>query len=162
MSPSSASALLVPAPRARAESPSGFVTGSGRIDLPAGAYLPDLSLSGKATFGSVSKYRKGASVPEGNAGFQFQAGGFTFHSTACDWLVVAGKSKTQFKGSGRVNGGLDPDNNEYKFMLWAGDRSPDTFRIRIWWEDVDGVEYDVYDNGFNQEIGGGSIVVHTK
>ena len=50
-------------------------------------------------------------------------------------------------------------------MLWAGDGSStggaDTFRIRIWWEDADGVEHDVYDNGFNQAIGGGSIVVHT-
>ncbi|MDH4135846.1 MAG: hypothetical protein OEW09_03885 [Anaerolineae bacterium] len=50
----------------------------------------------------------------------------------------------------------------YKFMLWAGDGSPDTFRIKIWWEDADAVEHDVYDNGFSQEIGGGSIVVHTK
>ena len=60
-----------------------------------------------------------------------------------------------------VNGALDPNGNAYKFMLWAGDASPDTFRIRIWWEDADGLEHDVYDNGFNQSIGGGSIVVHT-
>jgi hypothetical protein len=45
-------------------------------------------------------------------------------------------------------------------FAWAGDGTPDTFRIRIWWE-VDGVENVVYDNGFNQGIGGGSIVVHT-
>jgi hypothetical protein len=31
-------------------------------------------------------------------------------------------------------------------MLWAGDGSPDTIRIRIWWEDGSG-EHDVYDNG---------------
>ena len=47
-------------------------------------------------------------------------------------------------------------------MLWAGDE-PDTFRIRIWEEDeISGIETDVYDNGFDQEIGGGSIVVHVK
>jgi hypothetical protein len=45
-------------------------------------------------------------------------------------------------------------------MLWAGDSSPDTFRIRIWWEDSAG-EHDVYDNGISQVIGGGNIVVHT-
>jgi hypothetical protein len=45
-------------------------------------------------------------------------------------------------------------------MIWAGDGTPDTFRIRIWWE-ADGVETDVYDNGFNQPIGAGNIVVHT-
>jgi hypothetical protein len=35
----------------------------------------------------------------------------------------------------------------------------DTFRIKIWYKDGD--EVVVYDNGFNQEIGGGSIVIHT-
>jgi hypothetical protein len=141
----------------------GFVTGGGWIDSPAGAYRPDLNLSGKATFGFVSKYKKGTTVPEGNTEFQFQAGGFNFHSTAYDWLVVSKDQVTaQFKGSGTVNGGLDPNGKAYKFMLWAGDGSPDTFRIRIWWEDADAVEHDVYDNGFNQAIGGGSIVVQTK
>jgi hypothetical protein len=47
-------------------------------------------------------------------------------------------------------------------VLWAGDSEPDTFRIRIWTEDVFGFEIDVYDNGFDQEIGAGSIVIHTK
>ena len=47
-------------------------------------------------------------------------------------------------------------------MLWAGDGEPDTFRIRIWTEDEGGNETDVYDNGHDQPIDGGSIVVHTK
>jgi hypothetical protein len=46
-------------------------------------------------------------------------------------------------------------------MIWAGDKYPDTFRIRIWEEDEFGNETDVYDNGFDQDIGGGSIVIHT-
>jgi hypothetical protein len=41
----------------------GFVTGGGWIDSPAGAYAPDPSLAGKATFGFVSKY--GAYRPDG-------------------------------------------------------------------------------------------------
>jgi hypothetical protein len=49
-------------------------------------------------------------------------------------------------------------------MLWAGDGSntdsADTFRIKIWWEDTTG-ELVVYDNGVEQTIGGGNIVVHT-
>jgi predicted outer membrane repeat protein len=143
----------------------GFVTGGGWINSPAGAYRLDPTLSGKATFGFVSKYKKGTTVPEGNTEFQFQAGGFNFHSTAYDWLVVEGKTKAQFKGSGTVNDGLDPNENAYRFMLWAGDGAAsggsDTFRIRIWWE-AGGVENDVYDNGFDQAIGGGSIVIHTK
>ena len=78
-----------------------------------------------------------------------------------EWLVVnkAGMN-AQFKGTGLINGALDSNGNAYKFMLWASDGSPDTFRIRIWWEDATG-EQDVYDNDTSQAIGGGSIVVHT-
>ncbi len=45
-------------------------------------------------------------------------------------------------------------------MTWATDGSPDTFGIRIWWEN--GGENVVYENDFNQPIGGGSIVIHTN
>ena len=47
-------------------------------------------------------------------------------------------------------------------MLWAGDGEPDTFRIKIWEEDEAGDETLVYDNGFDQAIDGGAIVVHAK
>jgi PKD repeat protein len=139
----------------------GFVTGSGWLISPEGAYQPDPSLSGKANFGFVSKYQKGSNVPTGNTSFKFDIAGFEFYSESYDWLVVnQGGTNAQFKGSGTINGALDPNGNAYKFMLWAGDGSPDTFRIRIWWEDAAG-EHDVYDNGVNQAIGAGNIVVHT-
>ena len=131
----------------------GFVTGGGWIMSPAGAYFADPSLTGKATFGFVSKYKKGASIPTGNTEFQFHAGGLNFHSSTYDWLVVnKGGTNAQYKGTGTINGaGL------YKFMLWATDDSPDTFRIKIW---EDGGA-DIYDNGVDQAIGSGSIKVHT-
>ena len=44
-------------------------------------------------------------------------------------------------------------------MIWAIDGDPDTFRIKIWYEDGSS-EVIVYDNGFNQPIGGGSILIH--
>jgi len=131
----------------------GFVTGGGWINSPAGAYATDPSLTGKATFGFVAKYQKGANIPVGNTEFQFKAGDFNFHSTSYEWLVVAG-SKAQFKGTGTING-----QDEYKFMITANDGSPDNFRIRIWSVDGSG-EHVVYDNGSQQAIGGGSIVVH--
>ena len=46
-------------------------------------------------------------------------------------------------------------------MLWAGDGDPDTFRIKIWYEDGD-AEIVVYDNQMHQPISGGNIVIHTK
>jgi hypothetical protein len=134
----------------------GFVTGGGWINSPAGAYSPDPTLVGKANFGFVSKYLKGANIPTGNTEFQFKTGDLNFKSTSYEWLVVAG-SKAQFKGVGTING-----EGIYKFMLTAVDGSLDTFRIKIWAEDALGVETVVYDNGSQQPIGGGSIVVHTK
>jgi hypothetical protein len=110
-------------------------------------------LAGKATFGFVSKYKKGASVPEGNTVFEFKAGDLNFSSTSYDWLVVnQGGANAQFKGYGTINGA-----GNYGFMLWAGDGSPDTFRIKIWDAETEAV---VYDNAMDQPIGGGSIVVH--
>ena len=117
--------------------------------------------TGKASFGFVSKYKKGASVPEGNTEFVFRAADFNFHSSSYDWLVVTGSDYARFKGTGTINGAGD-----YKFMLWAGDGTgtdgADTFRIKIWEEGESGNENVIYDNGMGQAIGGGSIVVHTK
>jgi hypothetical protein len=140
----------------------GFVTGGGWIQSPAGAYKADVYLTGKATFGFVSKYKKGATVPEGNTEFQFHAGGLNFNSSVYEYLLVNAAGITaQFKGTGTING-----QGSYTFMLWATDNgnSGDTFRIKI--NDNNNAGALVYDNlqpGPNPEqvISGGSIVIHT-
>ena len=137
----------------------GFVTGGGWINSPEGAYTPDPTLTGKATFGFVSKYQKGAHVPTGNTEFQFPVADLNFKSTSYDWLVIAG-SKAQYKGTGTINGA-----GEYGFMLTAIDGSPDKFRIKIWDKATDEV---IYDNQLGASddadpttaIQGGSIVIH--
>jgi hypothetical protein len=140
----------------------GFVTGGGWINSPAGAYTAEPSLTGKATFGFVSKYQKGANVPMGNTEFQFHAGDLNFKSTAYDWLVVAG-TKAQFKGTGTINGA-----GNYGFMLTAvdgGTKGGDMFRIKIWDKGTGTI---VYDNQMGASetadpttlVQGGSIVVH--
>jgi VCBS repeat-containing protein len=141
----------------------GFVTGGGWINSPAGAYAANTSLSGKATFGFVSKYKKGQSTPDGDTEFQFQAAGFNFKSTSYEWLVIAG-GKAQYKGSGTINGSGD-----YFFMLTAVDGGlkggPDTFRIKVWDKTTLAV---IYDNGLGASdtsdptttLGGGSIQIH--
>jgi len=140
----------------------GFVIGGGWIYSIPGAYVPDPTLEGKANFGFVSRYKKGANAPTGNTEFQFQTAGLNFHSQSYDWMVVTGSNYAKFKGIGTING-----EGNYKFMLWAGDGTgtdgKDTFRIKIWTEDEETADESViYDNGFDQEIGGGSIVVHTR
>ena len=143
----------------------GFVTGGGWFHSPAGAYVDNLDAEGKANFGFVSKYKRGAKVPDGQTQFQFHAEKFNFHSTVYQWLVVAGH-KAQYKGEGRVNG-----NNGYGFMLSVvdGDRkSPkesDKFRIKIWDLSTEQVVYDNQMSAWDDaeastEIGGGSIVIH--
>jgi hypothetical protein len=136
----------------------GFVTGGGWIWSRAGALTADPSVSGRANFGFVSRYRKGANVPDGNTQFVFQAGDLNFSSTTYDWLLVSGNSVARFKGAGTVKGMAAPTGELYQFMIWAGDRDPDTFRIRIWYEEEE--EVVVYDNGMDQPIEGGQIIIH--
>jgi len=142
----------------------GFVTGGGWIDSPAGAYAANPSLAGKATFGFVSRYRRGATVPSGNLEFNFRIADLQFHSTSHDWLVVSG-SKVRFKGSGTIDGAGD-----FAFLVSAvdGDVSGDgldRFRIKIWDSSTGSV---VYDSEMGRGdgapattvLGGGSIVIH--
>jgi hypothetical protein len=142
----------------------GFVTGGGWIMSPAGAYMADPTLTGKATFGFVSKYifQKDKTTPvlSGNTEFQFHAGNLNFSSTTYQWLVVSGTSKATYKGSGTVNGVPG-----YGFLLSAIDGLPDKFRIKIW-QTGGAVIYDNLIGGGIDEadpttsISGGSIVLH--
>jgi PKD repeat protein len=137
----------------------GFVTGGGWINSPTGAYLNDPSLTGKATFGFVSRYLKGANILTGNTQFVFHAADFVFQSSAYEWLVISG-TKAQFKGSGTING-----EGSYQFLLSAFDASPDHMRIKIWDTETEEV---IYDNKRGDgdssdaatELGGGSITIH--
>jgi PKD repeat protein len=150
----------------------GFVTGAGWINSPAGAFCPAPSLTGKANFAFVSKYTTGKQVPTGNTQFQFNAAGLNLSSEEYNWLVVTGGHSAIFKGVGTINGQLASTGEPYKFIVWAGDDEPDTFRVRIWYEDSSNNEFVLYDNvdllcdgvddgGPNQPISAGSIVVHT-
>ena len=144
----------------------GFVTGGGWINSPAGSYAPNPNLVGQANFGFVSKYQKGANVPDGQTEFQFKVANLNFHSTVYEWLVVAG-AKAQYKGSGTING-----RGNYGFMLTAidgdinGGGGIDKFRIKIW--DKNNGDAVVYDNQMGAGIddnpttalAGGSIVIH--
>jgi hypothetical protein len=144
----------------------GFVTGGGWIDSPAGAYIADPTLAGRANFGFVAKYQRGATVPSGGTQFRFQAGDFYFESEVYEWLVVAG-AKAQFKGTGSIN-----DISGFNFLLTLtdgdinGGGGMDKFRIKIW--DASGVVYDNLfespddmDNAGPQAIGAGNIVIHS-
>ena len=140
----------------------GFVTGGGTINSLAGAYPASPTITGKASFGFVSKYVKGKTLPTGNTEFQFQAAGLNFSSTAYEWLVVTG-NKAQYRGSGTLNGVAG-----YTFKLTAWDApGGDKIRMQIW----DSANTVVYDNRLGQPedidnpsgvqgLLSGSIVIH--
>ena len=142
------------------------MTGGGWIESKAGSLIANSSATGKATFGFVAKYQKGANVPTGETEFQFKDGDVNFHSTSYDWLVVAG-AKAQFKGVGTLNGVAG-----YKFLLTAidgqvsGGGGMDKFRIKITtagdglvYDNRKGVSDDI-DLADPQALSGGSIVIH--
>lgn len=126
--------------------------------------MPGLEATGKATFGFVSKYKKGQSVPSGETQFKFKTGSLDFHSTSYDWLLINGADCAKFKGLGQIK-----DVSEVGFMLTACDNgepgSGDTFRIKIW--DV-ATDATVYDNKMGADddsydgtvIDGGNIQIH--
>jgi hypothetical protein len=135
---------------------------------PAGAYVANTSLTGRANFGFVSKYQKGANVPTGNTEFQFQEANLNFHSTSFAWLVISGTTQAQFKGTGTING-----SGTYNFLVTAidgdnfnGTKKPDGFRIKI----TDAAGNVVYDNQMGADdtstatttISGGSIQIQSK
>lgn len=142
----------------------GSVTGGGWINSPAGAFPASPSLTGKANFGFVSKYQKGASVPVGETEFQLKVGNLNFHSTGYNWLVVSG-ARAQYKGSGTINGGGD-----YGFTLTAvdgqvGGGGADKLRLKIY-DKASGTV--IYDNQMGSAdssspstvLGAGSVVIH--
>ena len=145
----------------------GFVTGGGWIQSPTGAYALEPTLAGKATFGFVSKYKKGATTPSGETAFEFRTADLSFHSEAYQWLVISG-ARAQFKGAGTING-----TSGYGFMLTAidgdvkGGGGIDRFRIKIWDQATEEIVYDnmmaaTDDAAPTTALGGGSIVIHAK
>ncbi len=150
------------------DSEAGFVTGGGWINSPAGAYAADPNLSGKVSFGFVSRYQSGAARPSGNTELQFKAHNLTFHSSSYEWLVISG-ARAQYKGEGTIN-----REGSYSFLLTATDSNltgdvedRDKFRIKIWDKASGDVVYDnqmgaADDADGSTEIPRGSIIIHSK
>jgi len=137
----------------------GFVTGGGW-------FTPDPATcvctpGSKATFGLVTKYQKGSSVPTGNQEFQYKVDNINLHSTSFDWLVVSGP-QAQFQGTGTING-----SGAFKFRVTVRDGDvigqPDRFEIRILpagSTDFGGTHLWKGGNDLTGSNGAGSIVIH--
>src|SRR6267142_680509 len=148
----------------------GFVSGSGSITSPAGAYIADPLKTGPATFAFNMRYKLGVNIPSGPTSFNFTMASLSFTGVSYDWLVVAG-DKAQFKGKGTIG-----NTGNYGFIVTARDGEQngatgiDKFRIKIWAINPDGSEGNlVYDNVKNapddidsanpQPINSGNVLV---
>ena len=141
------------------------MTGGGWINVAAGSYPADPTLSGRANFGFNSKYKNGNGPPSGQTEFNFQVGNFNFHSDAYQWLVVS-SFKAQYRGTGSVNGvsGYDFRLTGYDGQI-SGGGGIDKFRIKITRNgqtvfDNRMGQLDDIDQADPQQIAGGSIVIN--
>jgi hypothetical protein len=139
----------------------GFLTGAGWFDSPPSAHA---SLSGRAVFGFVSRYKQAAAEPFGQIGLRLGGEQLTFVSTSCDWLVIAG-AEAQLRCSGRANGVGD----HIVFLSVVdgeriGDGGADRLRIKVWDASTGQVLYDTQPGAAMSAdpttgLGGGSIAI---
>lgn len=106
----------------------GFATGNGWIESPAGAYVPDPAVTGKAHVNSNPKYHKGDLVPRGRVSFDLRSAGLNLSSDELEWLVVTPDDKFAVKGTGTT--GATP----VRFVVYGTDSAerPDRLRVLIW------------------------------
>jgi hypothetical protein len=119
-----------------------FVTGGGWVYLADAIRnttgTPDEGLNDvKANFGFNAKFNKGNMIPDGSTNFDYDGGGFHFHSvtggnTVYDFLEIPTPTEARWMGKGTFTG----DNTEYGFMVAVQDNgepgAADTWRLRIW------------------------------
>lgn len=150
-----------------AEPTRAFLTGGGWVASAAGSCTLTSaceSAGGKASFGLVARYHKGAATPSGETTVSFPAARLTFRSSSYDWLVVRGAT-ARYKGTGTINRA-----GTYGFLVTVFDggvvglRHGDGFRIKIWDRLSGRVVYDSErgspDAAPPAKLGGGSIVLH--
>jgi PKD repeat protein len=122
---------------------SGFVTGLGSMNSPAGALMANPSLTGPALVELLARYPVVLNKPfTGVTAFQFPKGQIAFASTSYDWLMIQKEAKKAFyKGSGKIGG-----KGDYGFLVAVidGGSKPaqDLFRIKIWNKATGAVVYD--------------------
>ena len=117
----------------------GWLSGGGAIESPAGAWSRVPGATGAASFG-IAVHRIGDErAPSGFAALTFEAGGLELRSSGFDWLLFVSGIGTA-AGWGTVNG-VDG----YSFEVMAADGGPadgGSLRMRIWLSATAAVIYD--------------------
>lgn len=109
----------------------GWLQGSGRHYVPAGAVKGQPTVEGSASFSLTARYQSPTNL-RGQLTYRLRGAGFTFTATNYQWLVVA-DSQFQLAGTGQVNGA-----GTYAFLLTgtdgqaAGGDGIDRLRLKVW------------------------------
>jgi hypothetical protein len=153
-----AAAVLISPP----DGPDGTANGRGWITSPAGAYVSDPTLAGRAVFTFEASREKSEGAPHGSVTFALGAADFAFNSVTCDSITVS-NAAAWLVGRGTVNG-----HGDYGYRLIANDSTSKDgvagLRFVIWDRASHAI---VYDNqptipfgdqrALLASVGGGSI-----
>lgn len=139
----------------------GYVAGSGWFTSPAGAFVADGQLAGRAEFGFVAAAGPDSTGP-GVAALRLRLGDMEFRASAHRGYVVDG-SQVRFNGRGTINGAGD-----YTYLVGlndaalrepaSGDGGKDRFWVRIMDATTGTVVYDSRTNA-TTAIGAGGVEV---
>ncbi len=158
-----AAAVLISPP----DGPDGTANGQGWISSPAGAYVSDPTLAGRAVFTFAASREKSEGTPQGSVTFALGAADFAFDSVTCDSITVS-NAAAWLVGRGTVNG-----RGDYGYRLIANDSTSKDgvagLRFVVWDRASHAI---VYDNqptipfgdqrALLASVGGGSIDIQTR
>jgi hypothetical protein len=117
----------------------GWLSGGGAIQSPAGAWSRAPGAAGVASFGIAVRHLDEADAPTGFAALTFESGNLDLRSTGFDWLLFVGRIGVA-AGWGTLNGV-----EGYSFKVMAVDGGPaggGALRVRIWLSATAAVIYD--------------------
>jgi hypothetical protein len=110
----------------------GAVSGAGWFQSPAGTYPGNGTAAGKFNFDFGANIDKHGKL-KGDAGFDFDAAGFSFDATSVDSMVITGPTAV-ISGKGKVKGA----GSGYSFLVTCYDSSApggsgsDKIRVKVW------------------------------
>jgi FlgD Ig-like domain/PKD domain len=118
----------------------GFVSGKGRFNSPAGAYVAYPQVAGSMSFDFDARYRKDDPVPTGTTSFKLIAANLDFEAVSCNWFNCSA-GRGLYTGTGTVNGAAG-----YAFLVSVVDGADlgvvDKIRFRIRNQATGAVVYD--------------------
>jgi hypothetical protein len=127
----------------------GYLSGSGQVNSPAGAFPSNPGLAGLITVSQITvKYGTDGTLGalSNKFNFTYTPGSLSFNSTSVGWLVVSG-TKAWLKGEGWSNVSGVSDMCYFLVSIIDSSTSADRVRVKIWSKTTGVVVYDSLKDG---------------